>query len=222
MLGHIRDRDELEQELREQAAALRASASGYDSGDLWEAKRLAVVAYVLLHDSGKNSQSLLGQLGLKGEMISTADLSGNSPLPLADISGNAFTGECTFSPFFDMKREVWHRLPFKKWYKEPIFVDGSLRLTRMNLIHTFRSKAGGAHSDRLIDDDAFRWLQKGSPIHVSAGASVTRDADGNEIETPPELAGLFNIPSGPIPNAHYASMRQIAWEVDRALAALGV
>ena len=56
---------DLEDHLREQISFLRASADSYDSGFKGEAKRLAVIIRVLLHDTHK-STSLMTLLGIKG------------------------------------------------------------------------------------------------------------------------------------------------------------
>lgn len=223
MAKHPRSKLELQVELGEQAEALRSSAVAYDSGKLWEAKRLATTAYILLHDGGRNSKSLLAQLGVKGEMLSTADHGSDAPLPLASLTiGMAAANPgMTFSPVLT-GYTTSRTLPFNKWYEEPVFVSGTLRLTRKNLIFTFRSQAGGAHVDGSITNDAFQWLHKKSPIHVKTGpTSPARDSEGNEVECPPELEQIFAEYDGPVPNGHAASMRQIAWEIDHKLQSLG-
>lgn len=224
MPRHRRSQDELQQELHEQAAALRASAAGYDSGHLWEAKRLATTAYVLLHDGGRNCRSLLGQLGLKGPMMSTANDDPGALLPLAVIEVDVKAGGAgmTFKPFLEMHSTKRRTLPFSRWYEEPVFENGRLNLTRKNLICTFRSQVGGSHADAVITDESFQWLRTNSPIHVkTAPAGAARDADGNEIECPSELEGIFADFDGAVPNGHFASMRQIAWEIDQKLQELG-
>jgi hypothetical protein len=57
-------RSDLLNHLREQLQFLDASALSYDAGFEGEAKRLAVVIRVLLHDTAK-SRSLLQSLGIK-------------------------------------------------------------------------------------------------------------------------------------------------------------
>lgn len=222
---YTRSRAELEQELREQAAALRSSASGYDAGQLWEAKRLASTAFILLHDGGRNSKSLFGQLGINTEFLSSAKLDGDSPLPLAIVTMDMKAGGSgmTFTPFLDEHSTARRKLKFKKWWKEPVFLSGTLRLSRKNLVFAFRSQAGGAHVDPAITDDAFNWLRTNSPIHVSSGPpGPAHDEHGSEVECPPELDGIFADLQGPVPNGHFASMRQIAWEIDQTLQDLGV
>lgn len=211
-----RSPEELREELSEQAEALRSSAAAYDAGKLWEAKRLATTSYILLHDGGQKSRSLLGQLGLRGPMLSTADHAcGLLPLATVTVDVVAGRGGMTWVPRLDENSAVRQMLPFKKWYKEPVFESGSLRLTRQNLIFTFRHQAGGAHVDKAITDDAFQWLRRDSPIHIKTEPTASED------EYPPELRGMFAEYDGPVPNGHFATMRQIAWELDQKLISLG-
>ena len=223
-MSYRRSRTELEEELREQAEALRASAAAYDDGKLWEAKRLAATAYILLHDGGRNTKSLLGQLQLKGAMLSSANHQSDAPLPLAIITMKFGKGEkgMSFTPRLDEHSLERRLMPFSRWYGERVFTNGRLQLSRKNLICTFRSQAGGAHVDAKISDEAFQWLRTDSPIKVSSGPPTPAlDADGNEVPCPPELEDIFPELNGPVPNGHYASMRQIAWEVDQKLRDLG-
>lgn len=223
MARHRRTREELEQELREQAEALRASAAEYDNGKRWEAKRLATTAYVLLHDGGQ-SRSLLGQLGLKGQMLSTAKHDGASPMPLATIAMDMKAGGkgMTFEPLLDQHSTECRMMSFNRWYAEDVFIGRHLRLSRKNLIFTFRSQAGGAHVDPDITDDSFQWLKTSGPIYVLSGPpSPAIDQYGNEVPCPPELENIFADLNGPVPNGNFASMRQIAWEIDQKLRALG-
>jgi len=223
-MAHHKSAAELQQELLEQAEALRASAAAYDGGALWEAKRLAVTAYMLLHDGGRNSKSLLGQLGLKGPMMSTALSGDSSPLPLAVVTLDFKPGGkgMTFKPFLDEHSSQRRIIPFSKWYEESVFSNGRLNLSRKNLIFTLRDQAGGAHVDKKITDEAFQWLRVNSTIHISTGPPMVQlDADGNEVVCPPELEKITAPLDGPVPNGHLASMRQIAWEIDRFLESKG-
>jgi hypothetical protein len=58
-------REDLEQHLQEQVEFLHSSARAFDEGFEGEAKRMAVVVRVLVHDTA-HSKSLLSQLGLLG------------------------------------------------------------------------------------------------------------------------------------------------------------
>ncbi len=98
MPPYVKTEAELREELREQVAALRASSAAYDAGERWEATRLAATAYILLHDGGRRSQSLLTRLNLRRELSFISSVKPDAPLPLAKIDGNVFTGEHTYSP----------------------------------------------------------------------------------------------------------------------------
>src|SRR5579871_866166 len=63
--SNIRPPEELWRIFLDHRKALISSNSAYDRGDLWEATRLSTCIYSLLHDGGKNSKSILGQLDLK-------------------------------------------------------------------------------------------------------------------------------------------------------------
>lgn len=54
--------------LRDQRELLRNAGDRYDGGSDAEAKNLAVRLRVLLHDGGRNNQSLLGQLEIKEQL----------------------------------------------------------------------------------------------------------------------------------------------------------
>ena len=55
--------EDLRSQLKDQILFLRNSAKAYDEGDISEAKRIATVIRILIHDKG-NSTSLLTQLSL--------------------------------------------------------------------------------------------------------------------------------------------------------------
>lgn len=217
MPHYIKTKVELEKELQEQIEALRDSAAAYDSSKLWEAKRLAGTAYILVHDSGKNSRSLLTQLGLKDMLYTSTVGPSDSPLPLGTIQINIPAGTCTYAPFLDAA-PMMQSLKFSKWYKERVFVTGTGKpLSRMNLIFALRNQMGGGHVDPEIKDEAFHWLATGD--HKISVGPVT-DAEGNIVE---DNSGLFGaLEEGNVPNGHLATMRQIAWELDHSLRAQGL
>lgn len=208
---------ELQQELIEQLQALRDSATAYDAGKLWEAKRLAATAYILLHDSGQ--KSLLNRLNLRRsiQFVSTVKPPQvGSPLPLAMIEGNAFTGSVTYAPFLEQQSTHRRDLKFSSWYHEPVFVlDSGKELSRKNLIYALRNQMGGGHVDGVVTDEAVNWLKAGP--HVMS-ASPWLDQHGNPAVDVPFAT---NHHSGPIPNGHWATMRQIAWELDFSFARCG-
>src|SRR4051812_40153622 len=64
-------RSQLEAHLAEQLEFLKVSASSFDAGHLGEAKRMAVTARILLHQTA-NSQALLAQLGMRRDFVDSA------------------------------------------------------------------------------------------------------------------------------------------------------
>jgi hypothetical protein len=208
MVGRLRENGELEYKLEIQKRALAASASAFDSGELWEAERLAVTAYTILHDGGTRTRSLLTQLGFKNKIRYVSSSRGffmehvlpsptvhevSPPTPLIIIELNEKGVE--FKPAFStVGCEEWHRwLSFSDWYEEPVFKNSKGRqLSRKNLIFSLRSQDGGAHVDPLLSDEAY--------------ADLRQDADPR-----------ISVSGKPIPEAHFATMRQIAWEIQESL-----
>lgn len=203
--------DELRQALKRQVANMRRSMTAFDDGAVEEAERMAQSCYVLLHDGGK-SHSLLGQLGLKKAMM-LPDSSLKLPLtrsgsgvllapPLTvfrlDEAGAAVSPLCHTG--LNLTDLPW--LKFGKWWEQIIYTTNkSLKLKRMNLIFSMRNQDGGGHVDRQIDNEGYHWLA----VDVDPRARMTTEA-GQQ----------------PITGAHWASMRQIAWEVDQALREMGL
>lgn len=198
-----KSRDELLTELSEQLAALKMSAQSFDAGRLWEAKRIAVSIYIIVHDRGKNSQSLLSQLGVKEgiKFLSTGSLvSGNilSEQPLIvhrmSLSGSEFLPLCTTGAPMDNRQ-----LAFSRWWEEDILkVDDGRTLSRKNLVCSLRDQDGGAHVDPKLTDPAYIAFarENGTGMYFAAG------------NNPPEPVG---------PGAHKATVRQIAFELETTL-----
>ena len=193
-------KDELEGHLREQVAFLRASARSYDTGFKGEAKRMSVVARVLLHDTA-NSKSLLGQLGLKSiDFFDTAydfdpekyilSFHGLAIMQIGPDRGE-FVPRCAVppkpSPFEPQK---W--IQFRQWWEKVVVVDGQgNRFTRQGLVLALSNKEGGAHIDPQLDP---------------AWAAVTRHGSMG-------LGWGYNDKQGDFTGLELASMRQIAHEL---------
>lgn len=177
----------------------------FDSGAVEEAERLAQSCYVLLHDGG-GSHSLLGQLDLKRDMILPNSAREILPLPPGSIAmtippltvlemtptSAQIMPICSADP--KMPNLPW--LKVGKWWSQVIYTTRkSLQLKRMNLIFSMRNQDGGGHVDGHLDNETYRWLA----VDVDPGMRIT------------------GTNAGPVTGAHWASMRQIAWEVDEAL-----
>ena len=207
-----REQGELEAKLLIQRKALASSASAYDNGELWEAERLAVTVSNLVNDGGGRSKSLLSQLGLLTRMEFLSSSRGmrnehlGSPVspktyivPPTPLLSLRFDNDgVSFAPLCESegKQSHYRYLKFKRWYRETIFetVDGR-RLNRKNLVYVLRSQDGGAHIDSLIRNEAYSRFRVDTDPRMSCGGK-------------------------PIPNAHYATMRQVAWELEQSLIAV--
>lgn len=185
-----------------QKAALRASAENFDSGATWEALRLATAVYVLVHDGGKNSVSILSHLnkkvGLKflcsSSPISDQNLIASHNLVFIEMSSN----KVRYLPILDSFQESWRWTAFSTWWEnDPIFSSGSGKnlVSRKNLVFHLRDKEGGAHYDAKIAQAEYFEMSK-KPHWVSSVG------DGAEA---------------PVLGLETATMRQIAFELLQTL-----
>lgn len=201
-----RSEAELLSHLKEQLAFLRASAASFDSGFEGEAKRLATVIRVLVHDTVR-SRALLSQLGLLGvvRFVDTAvPINPRNLLPteglvmLRVVAGEA-SSAVYIPPLGDGPPERYGRTrTFNAWWTTPVtkLRDGRL-LSRRDYVLPVANSEGGAHVDPKITpmfDEFLRrnpfgweWEMEGGPAHPVAG------------------------------NAALAAVRQIAYEVEETL-----
>jgi hypothetical protein len=203
MSGHQRTRDELIAELHNQMAALRASCAGYDAGNLWEGPRLATVVYTLVNDGRGRSVSILTQMGLRNKINYRSHAVPNTPgnlmswAPLvAIVVGN---GIAQYVPTLN-DGAPWKisELHFREWWEQPVFENAAgQQLSRMNLVFALRSKDGGSHFD--------------AELPISSYLAMKNDGLGFGVS--------FGDSQAPktIPNAHLATMRHIAFELDQSI-----
>lgn len=192
-----------------QMEALKASSQSYDSGNKWEAARLANCVFILLHDSSTRSRSLFSQLGIRGStrFVSYAfPHNPNNLLRSENLVGMQISSDGTseYIPLFQLTLPSAQRkeLQFHNWWEdEIIFYDpDTLFLNRRRLVWALRNQDGGAHVDESITDPAYVRISKGTK------------------------GGWFSRVNGidrPLLGAHLAAMRQIAWEVQETVSALG-
>ena len=117
---------------------------------------------------------------------------------------------------------VWssnERHRFSDWWDQEVYeTHRGLKLTRKNLVFALRTTDGGSHVDEILSDEAYHWLAtKGdaNTFAVDGGIVGTISLDGSEIGPPP------GQDAKPILHGHWATMRQIVWELDDALIGLG-
>jgi hypothetical protein len=200
-----RPRDAVEKALEIQCSAIRASSEAYDAGEWWEALRLATAIYIVVHDSGKRTTSILTQLGIRGRLRFVASGFRYSPrnvLRETHLLSTRVYGDGTaeYRPLLDGAAWPARSIQFGEWWeKELIFRDGQFSLTRKSLTFSLRNQEGGAHLDPTVTDPNYLRFAK------------------EQLTTPYVVA--HGSPPKPILGAELASMRQIAWELLKTLEA---
>jgi len=191
-------------QLRRQILFIQNSCRLYDEGHLEEAIRLAVALRVMFHDS-KLSTSLLQHLRAKSIfLLSTADIPKKPQSHnLALVSGFVKIPDarlpifsCEMRPVLDdLKRREF--ILFQSWWRKEIIIelgdDGSLN--RRDLVLAAANKDGGAHVDTALPLTYDK-------TRLGAGMELQID-----FKTGPTRVKM------PFENVHYASLRQVAYEV---------
>jgi len=159
MSGYTQDNKELLGHLKEQIAFMQESAISYDRGFESEAKRLAVVIRVLVHDTSQ-STSLLTLLGRKRKMLFYDSASKYDPRNLA--TGNCLTvvklsaNEAEYiAPLDDLSsaRDKNKKRSFNNWWERLIIYGDNKNntFTRKKLVLAVANKEGGTHVDPTLD-----------------------------------------------------------------------
>jgi hypothetical protein len=151
--------------LRDQRELLDNASKSYDGGSHAEAKNLATRLRVLLHDHGRNSRSVLAQLGVK-ERLPYLDTSHAEPPPgvivmgggLCMISAHLAPGDAGFSryapPLGDLSPDRQHPpQAFVDWWTDPVVADDHGRpISRRQFVLWLAEQDGGAHVDPSVDE----------------------------------------------------------------------
>jgi hypothetical protein len=160
---------------------------------------------VILHDAKRRTVSLLTQIGVKEKIpfVSSAvpvnpnNLLAEMPLVMVRLTdhGADYLPLCSVGGGPIPPRQM----SFDEWWNEPIFTDRQkATLSRRTLVQTLRDQEGGSHFDDEIKDAIYR--------------AVAYDNAAGWLHGPP------GGPGKPInPGPHFASMRQIAWEIEQSL-----
>lgn len=150
---------ELERQLEEQLRLMQLSADSFDAGIDAEAKRLALSARVLLHDT-HNSHSLLGQLNRKSVKFYDSSISYDTDNLLTHGGLTAMaaqTASGSQKPRYialldEVPMKTIPQVDFDTWWNKVVFVDRQRRsLTRKELVLTAADQDGGAHVDPNLD-----------------------------------------------------------------------
>lgn len=181
-MTYIKNGDELKSHLKEQIQFLIKSSDAYDEGFKNEAKRLATIIRVLLHDTS-HSVSLLNQLGKKDILFyDTADdyepenlMSQFGLLSMTVGMGNEYI------PRLDSEISTLHKtvkIPFIDWWEKIVIVDfESNKFSRKGLVLSVCEKDGGAHVDPELDDGYAKITRLGSLGWKTSGGEYLRNAE---------------------------------------------
>lgn len=154
-----KSKEELTQDLRDQLSLLISACKTYDEGLDVAALHISVSLRVLLHDNGRQSKSLLDQLGERDKRF--YDTAGKiNPKNLAseiNLVRTAWRRDTLAAPLivkYEPKLDAISphkpvsRIPFAEWWNSPIIKDRSNNtLTRRELVRSVADQDGGAHVD---------------------------------------------------------------------------
>ena len=196
MSEHVQTGEELLSHLKSQIEFMKLSASAFDNGFEDEAKRLAVVIRVLVHDTS-NSISLLTLLNKKNvefydsavpyEPRNLLPYNGLTMMRLSTDAGASYVAPLDGGA---PTRSRTRKLAFSIWW-DGVFVirdrDGHT-FTRRDLILDTVNKDGGAHVDPSLDA-AYANLSRFN----SLGWKVFRNDVEDDFSNSPVLASIRQI-----------------------------
>lgn len=168
---------ELETALKEQLELLVIDCKNFDDGKKVVGKSIALRLRVLFHDKGKNSRSLLGQLGLKFQPYfdtgkqrrKRRDIKPTASY-LVTVLGTNKNGTVyvTFQPKLSEgpPMEPLKLSAFETWWNDPVIIGGpGQRFHRRDVILHVADTDGGAHVDSELDPD-YLSVKQGKQLNV--------------------------------------------------------
>lgn len=215
---------ELHEELGVQLKALRSSAVAYDTGEEWEARRIATVIHILLHDGKRGTRSLLTLIEMRSslKLQSTRSAGGinppvtegligrlESPLVTLRIEGGSSKYVPSLASGIRATTGTW--MPVDEWWEQEVFstLDGE-EYSRRKIAQIVRDQDGGGHVDAGISDQVY-WerSREGYSPTEAAGPTLGPALLGDAWKHRPN-------------NVFAAILRQMAWELDVSFARLGL
>ncbi len=188
--------------LQRQLAFLKRSCAAYDQGYLDEAIRIAVVLRVLFHSTPKQT-SLIEQMGAQEiELLSTCRQYRPPEQKPGQVTKDIFMGIAPvqigpmgirhYALLDAHEVEIW--MPFHLWWEQVVFVFPTIRqkITR-KIVATSAANKEGAHVDPRLSEEYSALISSPNLEYV--------------------IAGRRNVVSGPLKDAHFPALRQIAYEV---------
>jgi hypothetical protein len=193
--------------LRDQRELLRNAGERYDGGSDTEAKNLAVRLRVLLHDGGRNSRSLLGQLEIKENLPYLDTTPAENPPEAPSFHGGLCmvhatlgpegAGSSRYVPVLDKRASLPPHPPqaFVDWWSNRVISDDQGRpVSRRDFVLWLADQDGGAHVDGAIGETYAGLAREGIAIFQPGAGDDPRFKD---LVAP--------------------SVRQIAFEIEKTL-----
>lgn len=149
---------ELREDLGTQLKILRLSCKNYDEGNDFAGITISITLRILLHDQGKNTRSLLDQLGIRDKRFydSAGPLDPRNLLPEMPLVSMRYTSESGISEAKFIPSLTSNHLrpvPFHAWWTAPVVRDRSRRtMSRKDLVCNIADTDGGAHVDPGLDE----------------------------------------------------------------------
>ncbi|MGB8220292.1 MAG: hypothetical protein WCE46_07930 [Methanoregula sp.] len=192
----IQSEGELKTHLKEQIDFLQRSAKAYDEGYTSEAKRIAMVLRILLHDTSSSTSlmTLLNKKKIKFYNTASTYCAGNlATMRLINIGMGVKDGK----PFASYHAPLDNRPPtvnvnrksdFDQWWNETVIIDlCKNEFSRKNLVLNVCNKDGGAHIDPELNQ-AYADLTRFNSLGWEFG-----NPDRKFSLTEPELANIRQI-----------------------------
>ena len=198
--------DERLVELAEQRRFLAVSCAAFDAGDHAEAKRIAAVLRVLLHGRG-SGPALLEELGTRGQIGWLVSAGSMLPVIAGAQTPLVYIMKVEHSASMWMPTlDAWDRRLQERPQLPPATEDA---LAQLRAEHVLRSRGSWLPFDEWWDADVLRDGEE-QTFSRAALVQMLANTDG-AARLDPYFGG------GPRTSPVLASMRQVAFEVERSL-----
>lgn len=198
MANYVKTDSDFFREFQMNIQSLQSSCDTYDQGNEFAVMDMATRLRVLLHDKNRNV-SLFTHMGIKELPFvdSAKEIDVENILPQSCLIYMAPDEEFTYFKCYPILDKNSQKLvPFDSWWNQIVYSDSEKQFTRSDIVMHIADQDGGAHSDSKISMDYYSFSRKGN------GIITQYMVDGQPVGE-----------SKYLDNLHFASLRQIAFEV---------
>jgi hypothetical protein len=130
------------------------SCESYDQGHIDEAVRIATVIRVLMHDTSA-SVSLLKRLNALDILLASTVVTDPQikPVFMTSMGRLRITATETTRTANTDPAALQIQIPVAEWWKQVVYVYGSVHATRKRLVLAAANKDGGAHVDSTLTEE---------------------------------------------------------------------